>query len=154
MAYGFNDDKSKSPLVQMVEVKPTNGETWGSYSARLWAAINAIPMGHIIGIYANFSNNDNGNTMVYLPQKYRENGQLYEFGEISAFNMEPYGSAETGYVSQSFAIASEAGYVPNYVFEQAYIGGTNSKIYRSRGKNETIESDYYDHVNCKIYYIP
>lgn len=154
MAYGFNDDKSKTSLVKMVEVKPTNGETWGSYSVRLWAAINAIPMGHIVGIYANFSNNDSGNTMVYLPQKYRENGQLYEFGVISAFNMEPYATTEKGYVLKSFAIASEAAYVPDYLSESAYIDGTNSKIYRGNAKNDVIEYDYYTHTNCKIFYIP
>lgn len=152
-AYGFNEDKSKSPLLKMVEVKPTSSsETWASYTTRLWAALNDIPMGHIVGIYMNLTNADNGNTYAFMPPRYKDDGTMFELNTITANFVSARETGNGGYVSRSLAISSESSYVPSNVISDCYINGTDSKFFRHTGKNESAYGD--GHVTCKIYYIP
>lgn len=149
MAYGFNDDKSKSPLVKMVEITPNDGETYGQFRTRVWGILNSFPMGHIVSILFKWNNTLDKYMSLTLPF-YRENGSMYWTADLIS-NDSSVGLSGVSFTIFNFADIEDD--LTNYFERSVYIKPTEITEATSRGKNEIV-NNIDPGMKLRIYYIP
>ena len=127
MAYGFNDDKSKSALIKSMQVTPTSGETWVAFAERLWSILNGL--NHVLCVHSNFmqtyvSEEPDICPSAFVPYKYSSDS-------IPTYMMLPFpyvdgGNARMGYlIIHSSEIDNKPSYYWGYYQTQGGGGGVN-----------------------------
>lgn len=148
-AYGFNDDKSKAPLVKMLQVTPNANETWGEYVVRLYSAINSLDIGHLVDIKINLSNTA-GNYKSFSVTQYYASGAVYDMASLVSVDTSIYNTS-TAFSSVCLDLPSSSDYVQTYVGKVTSIS-TSGQVTATNAyaKNDAVPN----YVDCKIYYIP
>ena len=139
MAYGFNDDKTKSPLFSSVKITPNAGEKYGDFAVRVWNAINNIPNDKIYKIkVANMGVNENGVQQLAPSTPLKNDGS--ELADVVYLRSPAYLTfAEYG-AQFIMIIAKNRNDIPEYrdVYYMTIVGGTSWQ-YQSEGLNrETV----------------
>lgn len=148
-AYGFNEDKSKTALVKMLEITPNDGETYGQFRLRVWGILNSFPMGHIMSILFKLNNTTDEFKSLTLPF-YRENGSMYWRADLICNDSSVGYSGVTFYI---FNFADIEDDLSNYFLRNVYIRPTEVTEATSREKNQII-NNIDAGMKMRIFYIP
>ena len=148
--YGFNEDKSKAPILELLEITPNDGETYGNFRMRVWYALDAIPKGHIFSIFFRINNDRDYFMPLTLPQ-YMDNGHMYSMMNLCTNDSREESS---GVNFKTFAFASNTGELTNHFYRSVFIKPDGVTETNAGREKDMIVNEIDAGMKMKIYYMP